>query len=287
MAIGAHADDIEINVGGTVLKYRERGYELVYVMSTNNMSGNWKRFGPNGERYVTNPPYTEMQPQRKLEADTAARFFGTAAIHLDHPQRHYRDAAGQQITVSYGSPRPHVVHDGQHTILTAHEDPRNVQQVADLILEHQPEAVLTHGPVMIDMEHVGTCLLVSKGFLKAQEAGYDGMLLHWLDFTPSTPINLFGRRLNGWDSFVDISEHFEQKIQTVKFHASVVPTPENLEYPQWGAACGCAHAEVFTIPQWGRQPEYTAALAMELMAHSLPPSQRSDVREGMEAWSER
>ena len=39
MCVGAHADDIEFSVGGACLKYLDRGYEIDYVMSTNNMSG--------------------------------------------------------------------------------------------------------------------------------------------------------------------------------------------------------------------------------------------------------
>ncbi len=39
MAIGAHADDIELRVGGTLLKYLDCGYEIAYVMSTNNFAG--------------------------------------------------------------------------------------------------------------------------------------------------------------------------------------------------------------------------------------------------------
>ena len=93
MAIGAHADNIELNVGGTLAKYREMGYDVVYVMSTNNMSGGWS----------------------KLRPDTP-------------------------------------------TILTAHEDKTAVRKLAELMLKHKPEAVMTHGPVMVDMEHVGTCM---------------------------------------------------------------------------------------------------------------------------------
>jgi LmbE family N-acetylglucosaminyl deacetylase len=73
MAVGAHADDIELNIGGTVLKYLERGYELVYVMSTNNMSGRWNHIRPDGVRDGRLPPYFEIQPQRKKEAAAAAR----------------------------------------------------------------------------------------------------------------------------------------------------------------------------------------------------------------------
>nr|MBC8228344.1 PIG-L family deacetylase [bacterium] len=34
MAIGAHADDVEIRAGGTLAKYHEMGYEVVYVLTT-------------------------------------------------------------------------------------------------------------------------------------------------------------------------------------------------------------------------------------------------------------
>jgi hypothetical protein len=39
MSIGAHADDVEIHTGGTLAKFHDQGYEIVYVESTNNMSG--------------------------------------------------------------------------------------------------------------------------------------------------------------------------------------------------------------------------------------------------------
>jgi LmbE family N-acetylglucosaminyl deacetylase len=42
MVIGAHCDDIELNFGGTMLKYHEKlKYDIIYVQSTNNMSGGW------------------------------------------------------------------------------------------------------------------------------------------------------------------------------------------------------------------------------------------------------
>ena len=77
MAVGAHAGDIELNVGGTLLKYRERGYQVVYVMSTNNMSGAWTRKKADGSYEVTTPPYYELMPQRKLEAAAGAKALGT------------------------------------------------------------------------------------------------------------------------------------------------------------------------------------------------------------------
>jgi LmbE family N-acetylglucosaminyl deacetylase len=277
MAVGAHADDVEIYAGGTLLKCRDRGYEVVYVMATNNMSGSWKHPQPDGTWKTRWHPYNEMQPQRKLEADRAARkCFGTEAVHLDHPQRHYTNAHGERVNVTYAAPAPDSVQPaGRPTILTAHEDPASVSRLAELILETQPEAVMTHGPVMVDIEHVATCLLVSKAYREAAGKGHDGMLLHALDITRDLPVALFGRAFHHFDTFVDVSEQWEAKLAAIDHHASVITEARRIEFPEWGPACGCSHAEVFTVADWGKQPEYPAALAHELAANARrvgPPS---------------
>ena len=41
LAVGAHADDVEMSMGGSILKYLDQGYELTYVLTTNNMSGDF------------------------------------------------------------------------------------------------------------------------------------------------------------------------------------------------------------------------------------------------------
>ena len=56
MAIGAHVDDLELNIGGTLAKYHECGYEIVYVMSTDNISGLWSHRMPDGSIESTLPP---------------------------------------------------------------------------------------------------------------------------------------------------------------------------------------------------------------------------------------
>jgi LmbE family N-acetylglucosaminyl deacetylase len=56
MAIGAHADDIEAIAGGTLAKALAQGYDIVYVMSTNNFSGGWSRLKPDGTIESRSPP---------------------------------------------------------------------------------------------------------------------------------------------------------------------------------------------------------------------------------------
>lgn len=263
MAIGAHADDIELNVGGALVKYHEMGYEIVYVMSTNNMSGGWSKLRPDGTRESRLPPFDEIMPQRKIEAAAAAKFFGTEAIHLDHPQRHYMAKNGKMVELRYGNPKPDCVAPDTPTILTAHEDKAIVRRLAELMLKHKPEAVMTHGPIMVDMEHVGTCMLVTKAYRLALESGLDGMLLHWSDLTPP----IFGDTFSRWDTFIDISPScWEKKLKAIGLHACQIPDPSRLDFPPRAAVCGCLHAETFTICNHGSmKPAYE--FTKEILEH--------------------
>lgn len=270
MAVGAHADDIELNVGGTLLKYRERGYQVVYVMSTNNMSGCWTRKKADGTYEVTTPPYYELMPQRKLEAAASAQALGTAPIRLDHPQRHFRRADGTLCELRYGSDRPdRVVPPDVPSILTAHEDKPAVQRLADLILEHKPEAILTHGPAQSDMEHIGTALLVIRSYQQAVAAGHDGMLLMWRDGT-----TFWGEFNCRWDTFVDISAYWEKKVKIIALHACQIANPCRPDFPPrqralaWGTACGCQYAEVFTIAARAKPAVQYTDFTQEIAAHA-------------------
>ena len=263
MSIGAHADDIEFNTGGTLLKYHDLGYDIIYVMATNNMSGGWVKLKPDGGRESETCPYDQMMPQRKHEAaEAAARVFGTEPIHLDHPQRHYTDKNGDRVELRYGNAKPDCVAPDTPSILTAHEHSPAIQRVTDLILQHKPEAVLTHGPAMVDMEHIGTCLLVTKAYRNAMDAGHDGLLLHWLDYTPS----IFGDCFNRWDTFVDVSDTWERKFDAIELHACQLPDARRvLEFPDCSAACGCRHAETFTIGRRRKSLPPDAAFTFEIL----------------------
>lgn len=255
MVVGAHADDIEFNAGATILKYRDLGYELVYVMSTNNMSGGWSTINAEGKREANMYPWHKIMPQRKKEAGAAAAFFGTEAIHLDHPQRHFINDAGQKVKIAYGAERPADVPPGAPTILTAHEDAASVDRVAALILEHRPEAVITHSMLTWNIEHIGTCLLISKAYTKARAEGHAGMLMYFYDITPP-PVAAAKRR---WDTFVDVSGYEKKKLDALKIHACQIPTTSHLRFPDFGAACGCSTAEVFELPEIGTPDDYTTS----------------------------
>jgi LmbE family N-acetylglucosaminyl deacetylase len=248
MVVGAHADDIEIQAGGTILKYRDRGYELIYVMSTNNMSGVVAELKPDGVSTTTTPEgCAAMMKRRKGECDIAAAALGTTPIHLDHPQRHYWGPDHRQLEVRYGSVLPEVVPGDVPSILTAYEDPPSVRRLADLILQKDPECILTHGMAQINIEHTATALLVTNAYWKALEEGYKGALLHWVE--GHTPLGEMNCR---WETFVDYTPFLEPKMEMIRLHRCQMPTahlpnsPHRRRGQQWGAACGCGAAEVFT-----------------------------------------
>lgn len=277
LAIGAHADDLELQMGGTLCKYRAAGYDIVYVMATNNMSG-----GEHAVKDDGRPLHLQSMEIRKREAGIAAHFFGTEAIHLDHPQRHYSQVPGKKIQAGYGSRPPEGVDASIPDILCAHEHAPSVERVACLILEHNPEAVFTHGGQIGNLEHLGTALLVAKAYWKARERGFQGMLIYWHDLGVSVLGDIHKYH---WDTHVDISEHWPDKMRAVLCHKTMKPDPASLDWPQWGPACGCLHAEVFDIGARTDFPVQQGALTIELLRNrggarepvSIEPESAPDV----------
>ncbi|MFN2351760.1 MAG: PIG-L deacetylase family protein [Kiritimatiellia bacterium] len=181
MVVGAHADDVELHFGGTLFKYMDQGYEVVYVMSTNNMSGSRRIVQPDGMVKSEHYDVRQTMEFRKCEAAEAARLFKTIPIHLDHPQRHCNLDDGQggvrKVEVRYGSELPPVVPPDVPTILTAYSDPASQQDLADLLLQRDPEVVFTHGFGETNPEHYCTFLLAVKSYGQAVQRGYKGALL--------------------------------------------------------------------------------------------------------------
>lgn len=274
MVVGSHADDNEISCGGTLLKYRDRGYDIIYVQSTNNMSGGWHDLNEKGEVVtVALEGPVDMARRRKRECDAGAAVLGTKPIHLDHPQRHYNGPEGRQIKLAFGSPVPEGVTPNTPTILTAHEDAASVQRLADLIVQTAPEIIFTHGLAQRNIEHFATSLLVTNAYWKAVDAGFKGGLLHWRE-----AILHLGEFNCRWETFVDYTPFLQRKMELILCHKCQKPDALKPDFGHrrlakwWGSACGCGAAEVFT---WVNRPAHRndfgpvhADLTLELLQNS-------------------
>lgn len=253
MAIGAHADDIEIEVGGTLAKYHAAGYEVIYVMSTNNMSGNVQVWQDGKIVRLPQEPPVPMMQRRKRECTAAARLLGAEPIHLDHPQRHYNTGNGMEmVQIQFGSPLADGIPAHTPSILTACEDQASIEKLADLILEKNPECILTHGVAQVNIEHFATSLLVVRSFWNAVERGFNGGLLQWREH--HTVHGDFNCR---WETFIDCSAYLERKMELIGMHQCQMPKAHLPDFAHrllslsWGQACGVGAAECFT---WVRRP---------------------------------
>jgi LmbE family N-acetylglucosaminyl deacetylase len=255
LVVGAHADDIEIETGGTLLKYRDAGYSVVYVMATNNMSGTVNELLSDGTVRSTREGTLDMMKRRKRECDGGARALGTVPIHLDHPQRHYWDEVAQkEVELRYGGALPAGVAPNVPSIMTAQEDPASVTRLADLILEKDPECVFTHPVSAMNVEHFTTSLLATAAFWQAVDKGFRGALLHWRE--AHTRLGEFNCR---WETFIDYTPYLDRKMALIGLHRCQMPKAHlptfghRLLAVRWGTACGRGAAEVFT---WVRHADY-------------------------------
>lgn len=271
LAIGAHADDVELHFGGTLFKYMDRGYEVIYVMATNNMSGQARVMRDGKLQYIPATDEVETMEYRKREAYEAAKLFHTEPIHLDHPQRHYfkphGDGTHSVISVTYGAPVPSVMEPGKASILTAYSEPESVERLKNLILERDPEVIFTHGYAEVNPEHYTTLLLVSKAYWAAADEGYGGNLL--LGVRTFEELGRFGCC---WETWVDIDGYVDRRMAAVYKHVSQYPPEFEYGATYWreiaekkGAACGVTVAETFNFVSNPGETSAGGELTRELM----------------------
>ena len=265
MSIGAHADDIEFSAGGTCLKYLDMGYKMDYVMSTNNMSGHLHIVEKDLTVTREECEPIVMEPIRKREAAAGAAVLNTVPVHLDHPQRHYTGPDMRKVLEGYGVPVPKGATLGRPCIMVAYDDPEAVNRVKNLILEREPEAVLTQHLISESPEHYATAMLVLRGYREAVKAGYAGPLLFWFEYVQST---LLDKSFFLWDSFIDISGLRERQFDLIRCHINMVPFPERMDYLDFTELTGIRDAELFkfasSIHDFKPSGEFTEELKRNL-----------------------
>jgi LmbE family N-acetylglucosaminyl deacetylase len=218
VCIGAHQDDIELNCGGTLLRYYRRGdLSLTNVVISN---------GDKGAQYDISVPYEEVARIRNAEAAAAAARLGGCYINLGQSDEYIRDtdAARDQLT--------------------------------DILREAGAEIVLTCAPADYNTDHIvagqlafHACLLApvrtvftEHGPLPASPAMYYWDTATGLDWQPT--------------HYVDISDVFQEKCDILSLYASQMRNME--QFGGWdlvsyarianayrGLQCGVAYAEAF------------------------------------------
>ncbi len=234
MAIGAHADDVEIRSGGTLAKYHEIGYQVVYILATNNTAG-----------AHTSQTALEHATQRRNEAREGARVLNAEPIYLDFKETMFekrgdREKLGFQ-TVDL-SDYPEWGREKAPIVCTQDLE-EAVEEVSALLCRYEPEIVLTHSPTE-KHEHWATCVLALKAFRKARQRVELGTLYAWADSGTAT-VSIAP------DFFVDITDTIQIKYTALSKHVSQgfreIPDPPNRARElYWGSFIGVRFAEAFT-----------------------------------------
>ncbi|MDO9465057.1 MAG: PIG-L family deacetylase [bacterium] len=232
MAFGAHSDDIEIQCGGTLLKFKSKGYELIYVVVTTNDMG-------------FSHGYKENIEVRRKEAEKGAKFLGAMPLFLNFKKF---DIANDKNKIVSFIEDSNIFNKwkklpGREPISVAFFIPECVIEVANLIAKYEPEIVLTHSPDDIHPDHHSTSVLVYRAFKEASEKMKLGSLYLWgpgswgfiTEFNP--------------DIFIDISNYIDKKNEAISQHASQavewIKTYFGERTARWGKKIGVKHAEGF------------------------------------------
>lgn len=247
VAIGAHADDIELHAGGVAATWAHAGRPVHFVMTTNNMSGNLL---PQGRADAV--PYRllpqETQAIRQREQADAAAVIDASVRHLNYPQRHYWNGS-QQVSLDFTA----ITHDpfaagaGKPPIIIAAQKDEAINEVGELLVSLNPAVILTQTITDIDPEHHATASLVWQAYQRRAKDLRGATLLFWAPGTSS----MAGMLRQTFDCIKPFDQQaFDRKMKMLRCHASQM-TARRLEMAErraryWGAEVGATFAEPFT-----------------------------------------
>lgn len=161
LAVGAHADDVELAVGGTIATLRRAGARVVMVVVS--LPGEYK--------------------QRMAEAKEAARILGCELrVLMADATRRIEDLKSYEL----------------------------VAMIDREVKEHQPAAMLTHGPAEFHRDHV----LVHEACVSSQRLRYFDFFTYQPNFCRPVPAPFHPR------AYVDITDTIEAKMRAIAAHQS-------------------------------------------------------------------
>jgi LmbE family N-acetylglucosaminyl deacetylase len=155
IAVGAHPGDIEYGCGGTIARLIAQGWEAVFIVVTNGISG--PVTDENGkERWLG---WRETRDIRYREDEKAAKLLGARLIHLDYNQRAcwngkkevYMDFEKVDLD-EYPKANGSVI----ETVITGPP----IERMRQILRKEDPDVIITHTPFDYDVEHYAAIQLV-------------------------------------------------------------------------------------------------------------------------------
>ncbi|MFB3826285.1 MAG: PIG-L deacetylase family protein [Bryobacteraceae bacterium] len=244
VVIGAHFDDAGAVAGGTLVRYIAQGYKGVYGVLLTHRPGAAAAPGT-----LEADPLEAAQLQQE-SALNAARRYGAEPVFFNlHPARirYGRSFAfvGSPLWSRFAPP-------GTWDVTMAPARRQAVSAVAALLLERNPELVITHGIGEGDMEHHSTADLVYKAWTEARARGARlGQL--WVRAEDSSGMiteAAFRKFFEPVSLSVEVSGGVERFFAVADVREPPVEQRDRRFGPQWETALGGP----FTWRPAGKQP---------------------------------
>jgi LmbE family N-acetylglucosaminyl deacetylase len=226
MVIAAHADDAERLGAGTMLKYKEEGYETVYVTVTNNVAGCLlNRSLPSSTTIFVEEPVPHDYPAgpletmeiRNKEAIDAATILGAKPIFLNFWEPDFWPAAREIVYV--GDPFfEQLDPPGRHIVSLATRWDDALDVVVKLFDECRPEIVISHMTGAEKHDHGNTGYLVYLAFKRAMERGIVGQL--WMYPRGGWVEDALWTERLGPDVVIDVTPYVEKWYEAWNAHVS-------------------------------------------------------------------
>lgn len=245
VAIAAHADDVELNAGGTAAKWAAETGPVHIIMATNNCSGRpWEHLG-----IAPNPSDDWALAAKRIrhaEQQTAAEHIGATVHFMDFAQRYYSTPHGP-VFINFDQPRtpsPSSL-QGLTPLLVASQHTPSVERLAELLISLQPTLVLTQTPLDRDPEHHALASMVWRIFNDHAQAFEKATLRFWE--CGSSCEN--GMLQQPFDHFEDITDYYQTKLELCGYHKSQMIDSrwERVKHraAKWGKHIGTKYAEPF------------------------------------------
>jgi len=257
VAIMAHADDIEYYAGATFAKYAAEGYRMLYGVLSRCNSGWTKSQKENG--YVAS---LDVIPQRRAEAQAAARVYGAELFQGDFLENCYTRRDGTRIVPSFtgavgiGGERIPLDRDlPSGTLLgvaagagEGWKDNRFVREIAELLVEWEPELVIGQETSNFNPDHLAAAVIVAAAWVQASTRKKIGP--YWIPVAYPAPDTF---RFPPFEptQYVDVTGHESKCIEAMSCHRSqgghLDSTHAHLRtsWAGWGARRGVRSAEAF------------------------------------------
>jgi len=223
LAVGAHADDIDITCGGSLARWAAEGAEVYYLVLTDSSCGS-------DDETMTRE---QLTAQRQGEQRAAAQLIGAKEVL-------FGDACDGTLEVTQDLKR----------------------DIARVIRQVKPDTVITFDPTVIydtefgminhtDHRAAGQATIDAFYPLARDRLSVPG-LLEEEHLAPHKTPHLLLTNFGEQNYFVDISETFEKKIDAIMLHASQFGTDRDRmssllaeRSQKLGTKVGAAHAEGF------------------------------------------